>query len=316
MARQWIRSVRLTLGSGSKSLDLSELRIRFQVQQGDVQTPNIAQILVSNPGDQTVAMALKMEFTEVLLEAGYTEASGTIFKGEIFQPRYGRENPTDTYLSILARDFGKAYDYSVVSKALAAGATWRQQLDACLEPMKKFGVTVGHIDDLGSAKSPRGVSLFGMARDCIRDIALATGTSPSVQNGVFQMVKNSGYVPGDVIEVNSATGMIGMPTQTLDGIEVRTLLNPMMQPGRRIRINQADIQTAQFDPTVQGAPNNYLIPSIADDGIYKIYVVDHSGDTRGNPFYSDIICLRADGKDGFIPQALVSRGPSTDPQDH
>jgi hypothetical protein len=33
---------------------------------------------------------------------------------------------------------------------------------------------------------------------------------------------------------------------------------------------------------------------VADDGYYKIIVLEHEGDTRGNPWYSNIVCLAVD----------------------
>ncbi|MDQ0437947.1 hypothetical protein QO014_002339 [Kaistia dalseonensis] len=295
-------------------MDLSALRIRFQVRQGDLQTPNWAEITVTNPSPNTIAKA-KKEYTKVALQAGYAENFGTIFEGEVRQIRSGRENPTDTYLTILATDGGKAHNYAVVNKTLAAGNTFRQQVDACLEPMKAMGVKVGYIADLGSAKMPRGTVLFGMARDCLRNIAQSTNTSWSIQNGTFQMIKNGSYAPGDAIVVNSRTGMIGLPTQTIDGIEVMMLLNPMVQPGRRIKIDQASIQQAALSPAYTAEVANSMIPSTADDGVYRVLVVDHAGDTRGNPYYTTVICIRADGQ-GVAPIGLASRGIVLDPSDH
>lgn len=314
MTQQWLRQVKLTIGDDAEELDLSALRIRFQVRQGDVQTPNWAEITVTNPAPNTVSKA-KKEYTKVTLQAGYEGNFGTIFKGEIRQIRYGRENPTDTYLTILGTDGGQAHNYAVVNKTLAAGSTFRQQVDAALEPMKALGVTVGYIADLGSATMPRATVLFGMARDILRSIAQATNTSWSIQNGEFQMIKNGQYRPGDAIVVNSRTGMIGLPIQTLDGIEVRTLLNPQIQPGRRIKIDQSSVQQAALSPAYAAEVQNAMIPSTADDGLYRVLVVDHSGDTRGNPYYTDVICIRADGE-GPLPAGLAQRGVVLDPSDH
>ncbi|MCX5516240.1 hypothetical protein C3941_19815 [Kaistia algarum] len=311
MARQWIRKVKLTLGDGGEEMDLSALRIRFQVRQFDLQTPNWAEITVSNPAPNTVDKA-KKEYTKVTLQAGYAENFATIFEGEIRQIRYGRENPTDTYLTILGTDGGRAHNYSVVNRTLAAGSTFRQQVDAALEPMKAMGIKVGYIADLGSAKMPRGVVLFGMARDILRNIAQATNTSWSIQNGEFQMIKNDESRPGDAIVVNSRTGMIGLPTQTLDGIEVRTLLNPQFKIGSIIQIDQASVQDAPLGPSIPDEVKNSMIPSTADDGFYKVYVVDHAGDSRGNPYFTDLVCIRADGK-GIIPAAISQRGVVLDP---
>jgi hypothetical protein len=46
---------------------------------------------------------------------------------------------------------------------------------------------------------------------------------------------------GDSVEINSATGMIGIPTQEEWGISVRTLLNPRIRIGALVRPNSSDV---------------------------------------------------------------------------
>ncbi|WP_258181637.1 hypothetical protein [Burkholderia cenocepacia] len=68
---QFGRKVSLIIGFDSgESLDLSELRIVFRVQRGDLQTPNQARIRVYNVSETTARRAQK-EFTRVVLQAGY-----------------------------------------------------------------------------------------------------------------------------------------------------------------------------------------------------------------------------------------------------
>jgi len=148
MTRQWIRKVNLTVGSGSSSIDLSNMRVRFTVEQFTVQTPGTARIFVTNLSDQT-ANKIEKEYTTVTLNGGYENGDiATIFKGEIFQKRIGHETQTDSYLAILATESQEAYSYGVISKSLAAGHTFRDQVDACLEALKPYGITAGH--DRGS----------------------------------------------------------------------------------------------------------------------------------------------------------------------
>ena len=47
----------------------------------------------------------------------------------------------------------------------------------------------------------------------------------------------------------------------------------------------------------------------------RVLVVDHSGDTRGNPYYTNIACIRADGNT-IKPLGLTARGIVIDPSDH
>jgi len=306
MAQQWLRYCKLTVAGGGDSVDLSQLRIRFQVTQHNLQSPNAADITITNLSDQTVKR-IKGEGTEVTLEAGYEENPGLIFKGQIIQKRSGRENPVDTYLNIIAQGGDQAYNHAVVSKTLAAGHTYRDQVMTAYEALEPFGITLGKIADLGDKKMPRARVMFGMARDILRTIAISTGTSWSIQNNELTVTKNNEPKEGGAIVLNSRTGLIGLPIQSIDGILVTCLLNPQIGPGSLIQINQASVQEAKLSADYTAVVNNAMIPSTADDGFYKCLVVNHIGDTRGDPWYTQILCLRADGK-GPIPLSIASQG--------
>lgn len=308
-SRQWIRSVSVQFGSAGQRVDVSDLRIKFSVRQADAQTPNHAHVIIYNLKDETAQQAFGQDKL-ISVSAGYEDSEALIFEGEILQARKGRETPTDTFLHVLAANMNKAYNFGTVNKTLAAGHTFRDQVDMVFkEAFKPFGVELGFIADLGQQKMPRGRVLFGMGRDLMRTIGFATNTSWSIQGGKLQMVQNNGYVPGNAIKLNSRTGMVGLPVQTFQGIEVRCLLNPKIRPGTRIQIDQASIQEQQFSPSFSSGGVGFqkeIVPGLAADGFYKVLVADHDGDTRGQTFYSDMICIKADG--GTIPFGLVPRG--------
>ncbi|MGO4738656.1 hypothetical protein AB4099_19060 [Bosea sp. 2KB_26] len=311
MTRQWIREVSLSIDAGGESIDVSALRIRFKVAQNRLQTPNIAEITVTNLKEET-AQKIKKEGQIVTLKAGYVGGSEGLFKGNLIQKRVGRENPVDTYLTMLAQSGDKAYNFATVSKTLAAGSTFKDQVDVVLEAMKPHGITAGYIADLGSKKMPGPRTLFGMARDTMRDIAFSTGTSWFIEDDKLNVTKNNEPRPGEAFVLNSTTGLIGRPVQTLDGIIVRMLLNPKVRPDTRLKIDQGSIDEAAFNPNFTGEVSNAMIPSLADDGLYRVLVADHHGDTRGNSFYTDAICIRADGQ-GPQPIRLAQQGIDLSP---
>lgn len=293
MTRQWIRKVRLVVGNGAEGIDCSDLRIRFTVRTQDVNYPWQADITVTNLSNAT-ANRIRNEYKEVYLEAGYEGNSAEIFRGEVIQVRGpGRETPTDTYLNIQAAASQRAHSYAVVNKTLAAGHTFRDQVDAVLEAMKPFGVTAGYIADLGNVRMPRGRAMFGMARNQLRAICMTVGASWFISGTKLNIVKNNESLPGEAVVLNSNTGMIGMPVQTIEGVEARCLLNPRLKVGGLVQINEASIQRARVSITTN---NSYIVEqtildrNISSDGIYKVLQVIHSGDTRGTEFYSDILC--------------------------
>jgi hypothetical protein len=294
--RQWIREGSFTING--KTIDIVKLRAQFMVRQKDSQHPNWMYIRITNLSNDTMNQEYK-ENDKVELKAGYPGRSGTIFKGRIMQVRKGKEpNGVDKYFDVLATSNNQAYGFAMVNKTLKAGWTHKDVVDEALKSMKEFGVEEGHIADLGSKKAPKAVTLFGHAREILRDAAFATGTSWSIQDEKFQMIKPDGYLPGDVVVLNSDTGMIGLPEQNLKGIVVKSLLNPEFHYGGRVKIDQSSIQESLFSTSrSEGAPDTGFqrknTPSIAKDGIYRILRVDHDGDSEGQDWYSTLICTNA-----------------------
>jgi hypothetical protein len=294
MTRQWLRSFGLTIDTGSETIDVSNLRGRFRIRLAVVQSPNSAEIIVTNLSEAT-AQKIRKEGQKVSLTIGYQSGPSIAFTGNIIQKRVGRENPVDTYLAIVAQDGDIAYNFATVSKTLSAGSTFKDQVDVVLEAMKPHGVTKGYISDLGGRKMPRARTLFGMARDAMRDIAISAGANWTIQDGKLDVVKFGETKPGDVIVLNSQTGMIGRPVQTFDGVIARMLINPRVKPNAKIKIDEASIDAAAFTPDYRAAVgNSNLATGIATDGLYKIVTVEHHGDTHGNPWYTEIIAHRAD----------------------
>lgn len=295
--QQFGRKVSLIIGPDSgDALDLSGLRIVFRVQRGDLQTPNSARIRVYNVSDNTAQRAAA-EFTRVVLQAGYEGNYGIIFDGSIIQVRRGRESPTDTYIDITAADGDMAYNFAVVNTTLAAGSTHADVVDACLKAMGKYGVTAGYIADLPSNPMPRGQVLFGMARDHLETVARSTQTLWSIQDGQLQIVPETSYVPGEIPVINAKSGMVGLPEQTQNGITVRMLLNPAVKIGRLIQLDNSSIQRYEFSLSSADAianRNTSLQNKINGDGFYYVMSNEFWGDTRGNDWYNEVICLAVD----------------------
>ena len=291
--RQYLRRCKLIVSTaGGSGLDLSGLHIKFAVKKADAQTPNTAEIRVYNVAETTVAR-IRKEFSRVVLQAGYESNYGVIFDGNIKQVRFGRENGTDTYIDIAAGDGDDAYNFAVVNTTLAAGAKQSDQIGAAANSMSGRGVRQGYIGETGETKLARGKVMYGMARDYMRQSAEASDTSWSIQDGKLQFVPMTGVLPNQAVVLNSKTGLVGQPEQTNDGIKARCLLNPMLKIGGKVQIDEKDVAQAKLPDTTKDAQANQPA-DIAADGFYRLLVVEHSGDTRGNDWYSDLVCLDID----------------------
>lgn len=277
----------LVAGASGAGLDLSKLRIVFNVSKEDKETPNKARIKIYGVTEQTVERVRK-EFSEVIVQAGYEENFGLIFRGNITNVRSGKESGTDTFLEIAAGDGDEQYVYGTLSRSIAAGASMNDIVNAvAIAPN-------GYVPTLGSTKLPRGKVLYGMKRDYLRAAAESSSTSWSIQDGRLQFVPLTGVLPGQAVVLNSKTGLVGSPEQTVDGIEARALLNPLLRIGGRVLINEKDIQAAGIRRETSSEKKDKEPAIIAADGQYRVLKIAHSGDTFGNDWYSEIVCLDVD----------------------
>ena len=110
--------------------------------------------------------------------------------------------------------------------------------------------------------------------------------------------------------LNANTGLIGMPQQTMGaGVNVRCLINPNIKLGGLIRLDQASVyrqalgndqvgpvtgllgeSTTDGNIYVDGLPGSQLA-AINTDGDYIVGSIDYTGDTRGQAWYMDLLCL-------------------------
>jgi len=299
---QYLRKASLIVGGESSALDLSNLRFAFVIRRGDIQTPNTADIRVYNSSNATsnriMQFSPQAEFTRVVIQAGYEGNYGVIFDGQIKQVRHGRESQTDTYLDITAADGDSAYNYSTLSMSLAAGSTSpANQVEAMLAGMAQHNVQAGYSPDLSTNPLPRGKAIYGMTRDELRKIAKNTQTSWSIQDGKLDLIPITAYKPGDIPVLTYQTGMVGLPEQTQNGIKIKTLLNPNIKVGQAVKIDNASIQKYRYNMAINQQAQNEtdaLYNKTNDDGLYYVMIADHSGDTRGNDWYTDLTCLAID----------------------
>jgi hypothetical protein len=298
---QWLRRCELILVEGDKALDLSEFRVKFMCSSQDEESPNNATIRVYNLAQDTLNQ-IRGEYSTVVLQAGYGDNFGVIFTGTIRQYRIGREGNTDTYLDILAADGDIAYNFAVVNQTMKSGSTVGERIAVAVAEMSKHGVKAGsYVFPSTGGILPRGKVLFGMARSIIRSQCQTVGASWSINGGQVVITALNGYQPGEAVVLTRDTGLIGRPEQTAGGIMCKCLLNPKISAGSLVKIDNDSINKtlAYKDGGYLGAFNKWSnaplnIASLSTDGLYRVYVADYEGDTRGTAFYSNLTLLSID----------------------
>jgi hypothetical protein len=306
---QFGRKIGLLVGQGSSALDLSNLEIDFKTTQGDFNSPSTALIRVFNPAPNTVAK-IQNEFVYVTLQAGYVNGNfGVIFNGQILQTKTGKLSNVDRYIDLMCIDGALYHCYAFVNSSVAPNGSNSDQLAATVKTLNNNGIQVdpntkqviSNPPEQTGGIFPRGKVLYGLASLYNDDLADKVNSTWFVENGVLKIVPLNGYLPGEAVIINSATGQVGVPQVTEQGIMVRCLLNPKIKLAMQVQLNNTEISTA-LAKQINGVPAagypNYtsvpLLASLNPSGLYRVIVKEHSGQTRGNSWYTDLICLNID----------------------
>lgn len=352
MSQNWMRHFELQLvGKKGEGISLSDLKVTFDIEWFNLKYPSVATITIYNLSQTTTNRIMGKEFSQVRIIAGYDGIApsvtadqegvarrvdpGTmgqrngqnfsqIYSGDIRFSSNGKINGTDSWVKIQVCDGFEAYIKATISSTLAKGYTVEDiynQLIRCLAP---FGIVAGRKPRFPPTVFPRGRTFHGMVRDYLDVVAQQCGATWQLVNGRLDMMTPE-MVRHDVIVLNSRTGLVGMPSQTIGaGVDVRCLINPNIRVNGLIQLDQAsvnraalstsDIQTAggrittvdvNGNQTVQGTVSQPA--SIATDGVYVVRSIRYTGDTRGTPWYMDLMC-EARGAADLTTQAARERG--------
>lgn len=304
MADQYLRYWSLVASDDAGAgIELKDFAIKFVVHHGTYTYPHTADIRIYNLSSGTQARIGK-EFSKIQLLAGYIGNYGVIFQGAIKQVRVGRESATDGYTDIFAADGDKLHNFGTVNHTLPAGYSQEQVWSTIATAAAPYGPTAPLIDKPTNNHSPRGKVMYGQLRDYMRDWSDTNQQLVTVDNGILTAMPLLAFKPGDVVVINEQTGMVGFPEQTEQGITVSCLLNPAIMWGTRLQLNNDEI-TQNLVGNLEAIkragssplPNSGLptvFPDLSADGFYKALSVDHVGETRGNSWYTQIICVSLD----------------------
>jgi hypothetical protein len=278
------------------------MHFTFTTTQYTNVTGNTLQLRLYDVSEEIIGR-IQGEFTDIILNAGYEENPPTLFEGTVVQVRRGWEgDKADRYIDISAMDGDPSLSYAIIKDAVPNGSTYQQRWAAIANALK---LPIDQMPDASqlpkelTSKQPRGKTLFGKAADAAQDQAMHMMCNWSIQRGKIVIVPYNGYAPNEPVEINGANGMIGWPEQTDEGIHVQTLLDARLFCHQLVKLNNADTLQQQLDMSLEypgknlpGSPEGRTI--IPLDGVYAIVEVTHSGDTRGNEWYSDLLCLSTD----------------------
>ncbi len=332
MSKNWIRHFELMLlDKDGKGINFTDFKVTFNIEWYNISNPRAAIFKIYNLSQNTINRITGSEFSKLRLIAGYDGSTspdgqqeeanfGEIFSGDIRYTITGRDNPTDTFILIQAIDGHNAFINATINQTIAAGYTVADINNLLMRNLAPFGITQGIMPEMPPTVFPRGKTMYGMTRDYLDNVAKQCKATWQFVNGKVEMVPNDKYVH-EAIVLNSDTGLIGMPQQTIGaGVNVRCLINPNIRLNGLIQLNQESVYRATLssrDVQMSGgrledqndngnvSVNGLTNPpaSIATDGVYIVRGISYTGDTRGNPWYMDMMCEARGAKDLFSSSA-------------
>ena len=282
MSQKFNRSITLTVfkESESQGISISDLRIAFEVTKDQLGYPNLAKIDVYNL-NRNNQNRIKNESDKVLLNAGYADSDGLIFSGEIRNIEKLRRG-VDLITRIWAASNQRGVANGFLNYTAGADTKVRSIIEAAAETFED--VVIGRIDELVGTNKIMGESLSGSSASILDRLATDYGFDWFVEDGKLNVLKPESTLNTQqtAVLISSTTGMIGVPTVTERGADVKTLLDHNIKIGKLVKIE------SQTNEVSLGSLFFRNVDRTLGEGFYKAIKIIHSGDTHGNLWQSAV----------------------------
>lgn len=262
-------------------IDITNLRMTFNIQKSISNTPNSASVRIYNLGADN-RNRLKGFGDQLRLFAGYREEEGAqlLFIGNITQFNHSFDQP-EIITQLDCGDGDKNLNNILIPVSFGAKTPVRTVIEYVAERLQ-FPIAY-------FAPSPNEVYEFGFsdiykASEILTTACQRLNLNWTLQNESLLILPTDQATTKPPAEINADTGMIGIPERYVDkksflyearqpnepyqpGWKVRVLLRPDLLPGDRVRIRstRADI-----------------------NGEFRILTINHEGDNYGPIFQSTL----------------------------
>ena len=321
----WIRKWRIVVTdkNDNKAIDVSDLHCTFTVQKKRDLIGNTATVKIYNLSNEMEQQIIE-EGDRVVIEAGYagtykkeksnTEGDlstvlaeskrtddakvqyGKIFDGQVIYPSRSKGSNTDFILTLSCVGGGDFLGSSFIKESYNRGLNQRQVVERVCSAAK---TPINHISEgLSNQRLPRGKVFFGKVTKYIQDVIRGNAAMAYIEDSGVIVSKLTDVANTEAIVIEPDTGLIGMPQQTVFGMDFKVLLNPFIKLGTKVRLKRSEVN--ELPPKPQ-QPRMSLDP----DWTYQAIEVLHKGDTRGQDWYTEIKGISRYGK-GSLPAMLAS----------
>lgn len=250
----------------TQRIDIDGLRIVFEYTKALVTNPDRGVIKIYNLAPKT--LSLIEEAKRVGLNAGYKDISSA-FEGDVGKVSPVRTKEGDHITTIEIVDGIDLLQKALTNETFPSGTSFKQIFEKLFgdmgqNPQEIFESIIGV--DL-SKKTDEGITLSGRALDIAKRFGDSFDIDFFTNDGILKAIEKGKSTLQEAVIISPETGMLDAPRKSESGIEVKSFLNPLVEPGRKIEIRSKLI-----------------------NGLAVVDEVMHSGDTRENAWFSDINC--------------------------
>lgn len=282
--------------SNGIGLDVSDLHCTFNIQKVINQQPPYCTIEIYNLNPETENFIINAG-DRVTVEAGYEGSQyGLIFQGDIILPIRDKPDNVSYRLTLYALDSNRQMTTSIVNMTLNKGQSARSLVQN-IASKATIPTPLGDISQqISTNQLPRGKAMFGLARDYFRQIAQMNNLAFYAEDGKINLIHASDPPSGEIFDLTPDSGLIGQPSQQDIGVQFQCLLNPSLKINSMVHIDNSLIQAQAYQVGSSTPPRN-----LDSKGIYRICGITHTGDTRGDSWYTSCTTVsQAGGIPGMI----------------
>lgn len=235
-------------------------RISFKVEKDVSSTVNKAEIRIYNLTSNTRGLAENPK-NIIELFAGYGKEPKLLFRGNASRVISSVGGP-DSVTTFEIGDGLKSFQNSRVDVSFKQGTPAKDIFQTLTNAM---GLAKGEQKDIPQKSFPGGLSLSGPVRDHMNYLTDKLDLEWSIQNGAVQILPKGKSTSQAAFLLSPETGLIGSPNKKDKGLEVVSLLQPEINPGRIVEIQSKFVK-----------------------GQFRVEKVSHEGDTADTGWFTRI----------------------------
>lgn len=261
------------------AIEITDLRVQFEIKKNLGKEPNTCEITVSNMSDDTRKALARLPLYAIV-RAGHDGVARLLFAGNVVQAP-AKHDKTEWESKFSVSDGGRAFAHARMNRSYRPPISVSQVLsDAAASMGLKLPPEIERSADLKSALAT-GLSCHGPTRDTLTRILAQYGYGWSVQNGALQIVSDNQSTRNAAIVLNSLAG------QEVGGVINTPELSLPKKPGSPAELTLDCLLYPEIVPACE-----IDLTSESVSGRFRVTDVNHAGDTRGPDYKTSIKATR------------------------